>query len=216
MASSVDIGVHIGDVIHLESTSGDVRFRVRLIGLVPGRSLIVTAPESSGQLVAVPEGLKFAARVFADDEAVGFSCVVERTCTQPYPYLHLSYPQALEATPTRQARRARVHLTGTAESDQDPGRSVAVSLHDISTTGALLWSDTQLGKVGEALVLRVPVETDQLGDQSAELLCEIRNVYEEPDHGTARWRYGVEFTSMSSATALALRALVYRRLSRSL
>lgn len=209
----MDLDLHIGSALHLELPAGD-KAVVRLIGLVPGRTLIVTAPESGARLLPVSIGDVLGVRVYAGAEALAFHTPVAHVTAQPFAYIHLRYPQAIESTPLRHAQRARIHLSGTAESDRAPARELPVSLHDLSTLGAMVWSALPLGEVGESIVLRLPLEPGPMGAQAAELLCEIRNIHEGHDPGHRRWGYGVEFSSMSSATALALRALVMRELSR--
>jgi hypothetical protein len=208
----MDLELQIGDVLHLELPHDGGTARVRLMGLVPGRSLLVTAPEVKGRLLPVAEDDVVAARAFSGDEQLSFSCMVQRCCTTPYPYLHLSFPASFDVNPRRHAPRARVHLTGTAEADASPGKEVAITLHDISNLGARVWSTVPLGAVGEGMLLRLPLEPHALTENFAELLCEIRNVQEDFDSMPRRWGYGVEFVSVSSADALALRALVLRKL----
>ena len=210
----MDLELHIGNVLHLEIPPGGTRTTVRLIGLVPGNSLLVTAPEVAGQPLALAEGAQVSARVFAGEDVLAFNSTVQRVCYLPYPYVHLGYPDAMEATPMRHARRARVHLSGTAESDAAPGREQPVTVHDISNLGAMVWCNVPLGAVGDSVALRLPLEPDPLGAHFAEVLCEIRNVHEDQQSAHRRWGYGVEFSTMSSETALALRTLVMRELAR--
>lgn len=210
----MDLDLHIGSVLHLEQPGGK-KTDVRLIGLVPGSSLLVTAPEGPEGHLTVLEGDRFAARVFAGGGVLAFTCSVQRCCIEPYHYLHLSYPETIESTSVRHAQRVRIHLRGTADADHEPGKEVPVALHDISTLGAMVWADVPLGEVGEAMVLRLPLEPDPQGAQQvAEVLCEIRNLHDDHGPPKRRWGYGVEFGSMSSATALALRAMVMREMGR--
>jgi hypothetical protein len=204
----MDLDLHIGSVLHLEGAAG-AKSAVRLIGMVPGSSLLVTMPEG-----AVAEGDDFAVRVSTSDDVLTFRSTVQRASAHPYPYLHLSYPDAVESMPARHAQRARVWLNGSAETDQAPGRQVPVSVHDLSTLGAMVWSDVPIGAVGESMILRLPLEHEPVGGQVAELVCEIRNQHEDHGPPIRRWGYGVEFASMSSATALALRSLVMSALGK--
>lgn len=209
----MDLDLHIGSVLHLDLPGGK-KSDVRLMGLVPGSSLLVTAPEGPEGHLPVTEGDHLAVRVFAGGGVLAFSCSVRRCCIEPYHYLHLSYPETMESTPVRHAQRARVHLRGSAETDQAPGREVPVTLHDLSTLGALVWASVPLGEVGEAMVLRLPLEPSPMGPQIAEVVCEIRNLHEDHGPPKRRWGYGVEFSSMSSATALALRTLLMQEMAR--
>jgi len=212
--STMDLDLHIGSPMHLELPDGR-KSEVRLMGLVPGRSLLVTAPEGPEGHLTMTEGDRLAVRAYAGGGVLAFTCNVQRSCIKPFHYLHLSYPETIESTSSRNAQRARVHLLGTAEADQAPGREVPVTMLDVSPLGAMIWADLPLGNVGESMILRLPLEADPPGTQQvAEVLCEIRHL--QDDHGPPkrRWGYGVEFGSMSSATALALRTLLMREMAR--
>src|SRR6185436_8138552 len=129
---------------------------VRVIGFLPERSVLVTTPEKGGQAMHVREGRAVTVRSFASDQAHGFSSVVLRSCVQPYPYLHLTFPQKLENLAERQAARVRsaiainVHgLTGDAAGRDTPG-----VIRDISNTGANVLTGGPIGRSGERVLIR--------------------------------------------------------------
>ncbi|MBI3171150.1 MAG: flagellar brake protein [Hydrocarboniphaga effusa] len=210
----MDLGLQIGDILQLSPVKGEGRYRVRLIGLSPRRSLLVTAPEVKRERVEVREGLEFAVRAFAQNEALAFKTRVERVCLRPYPYLHLSYPNPFELATSRSSPRARVRLTGLVKrEDGRVGDSEKVSLGDLSREGAMIWCNTELGGVGDNLVLWLNIE--QMGVPPIELPFEIRNVHEQPADRDARWRFGVEFTLLTDAAAAALRSYMNKKLGKS-
>lgn len=210
----MELGLQIGDILQIEPAGGRGRHRVRLIGMVPRRSLLVTTPEVKRDRLEVKEGQEFTVRAFAQDEALSFKTRVERVCLHPYPYLHLSYPETFELTTARSAPRARVRLTGLVKREDDrAGHSEKVSLGDLSREGAMIWCNTELGGVGDNLVLWLNFE--QMGVPPIELPFEIRNVHEQPADRDARWRFGVEFTLLTDAAAAALRTYMNKKLGKS-
>lgn len=208
----MDLGLQIGDILQMSPVKGEGRYRVRLIGLSPERSLLVTAPEVKRERVEVKPGQQFTVRAFAKDEALTFTTAVERVCLRPYAYLHLTYPATADRATARQSQRARVRMYGTAR-HEDTGRGEKVGIGDLSNDGAMLWCDTELGQVGESLVLRLDFD-DQAGLAPVELLAEIRNVHEQPADRESRWRYGVEFTMLSEQATTALRKYVNKKLGK--
>lgn len=207
----MDLGLQIGDILQIEPAKGDGRYRVRLIGLVPQRSLLVTAPEFKREPVEMREGQELTVRAFAKEEALTFKTRVQRVCAKPYPYLHLSYPVSFEPASARQSPRARVRMYGMAK-QEDSGRSEKVGIGDLSTDGAMLWCNAELGRVGDSLILRL--DFGQLGLAPMELPVEIRNVHEQLADREARWRFGVEFTLLSEEATSALRKYVNKKLGK--
>lgn len=207
----MDLGLQIGDILQLSPVRGEGRYRVRLIGLSPKRSLLVTAPEVKRERVEVKEGQEFTVRAYAQDEALAFTTRVERVCLRPYAYLHLSYPTATERATARQSQRARVRLDGIVR-QEDGGPSEKVSLGDLSREGAMLWCNAELGKVGDNLDLWLDFQ--QMGVPPIELPFEIRNVHEQPADRDARWRFGIEFTLLTDAAAAALRTYINKKLGK--
>lgn len=208
----MDLGLQIGDILQISPGKGEGRYRVRLIGLSPKRSLLVTAPEVKRERVEIKEGQEFAVRAYVNEEALSFTSRVERVCMRPYPYLHLSYPNTFELATARTAPRARVRLTGLVKREDGTGFSEKVSLGDLSREGAMLWCNTELGKAGDNLVLWLDFQ--QMGVPPIELPFEIRNVHEQPADRDARWRFGVEFTFLTDAAAAALRTYINKKLGK--
>ena len=101
---AADLNLQVGEMLQIQFMDDETRgqFYVKVVGFLPERSVIVTAPEKGGQAMSVREGRAVLARSFSGEQARGFTCMVMRSCTQPYAYLHLSYPSKIE-TAVRQA-----------------------------------------------------------------------------------------------------------------
>jgi c-di-GMP-binding flagellar brake protein YcgR len=111
MATARKVNFRFGDVVQLEESSGHkASYRVQLVGVLPGLSLLVTAPDVRGAHVPLADGQIFEVRIFNGDDALAFSSMVIRSCQEPYPYVHLSYPERIEHVLVRNARRTRLKL----------------------------------------------------------------------------------------------------------
>src|SRR5262245_51544981 len=88
------LDLQVGETLQIQFMDDETRgtFYVKVIGMLPERSVLVTAPDKGGQPMAVREGRAVLARSYSGEEARGFTCTVLRAQAQPYPYLHLSYP----------------------------------------------------------------------------------------------------------------------------
>jgi len=213
----LDLSMRPGETLQLQFMDDETRgqFYVKVVGYLTERSVLVTAPEKAGRSIPVREGRVVVVRAFSDQHATGFTCTVLKSCTQPYEYLHLSYPRKIEQVKIRKSSRVRtalavsIHRLG-AEA-VTPG--VPAVIRDISSTGAQLLSGASPGKSGEPVLIRARLPLTTLGDQPIELPCLIRNAQEETGVKDSLWRFrcGVEFQPLDSQTTLVLRAYLFDR-----
>src|SRR5882762_4693060 len=129
--------LHVGDRLQLELLTDSTRshYYTTLIGYVSGHSVLM--------------------RTFSGRHAYTFESTVDRVCRTPYPYLHLAYPAQVQQTLIRGALRVRVNLTATALNAANQGEALpsALTIADLSISGALLEAEKSLGEVGETLEL---------------------------------------------------------------
>jgi c-di-GMP-binding flagellar brake protein YcgR len=216
-APASELDLHVGETLQLQFMDDDTRgqFYVKVIGFLQDRSIIVTTPEKGGQAMNVREARAVLARSFSGEQARGFTCVVLRSCTTPYPYLHLSYPSKVETMHERQATRVRSALAvgvrpagATADS-----RDIPAVIRDISLTGAQLLASGPVGVSGDRVMIRTRLPIARIGDQPVEIPALIRNSAEETEVRDSLWHFrcGVEFEPLDAPTTLVLRAYLYER-----
>jgi c-di-GMP-binding flagellar brake protein YcgR len=167
--------LRIGDSMQLQFQTGTEksRFLVNLIGYVAGQSVIVSMPVINGRPMLLREGQNLNARFFSGKSAYAFSSVVRKADTTPYPYLHLSYPPEVRELVVRSSPRAQAHIACHASTED--GSSYKCIARDISVGGALIACREEMGKVGEGLLLRLPVRIDG-NEHTLDLNCQIRSV----------------------------------------
>lgn len=213
----VELELQTGDNLQLQFVGDerDRRYNTRVIGYLPGQSLLVTTPRRDNKIMLIREGQPVVIRMLSGDSVYAFTSQVLCTCSKPYPYLHLGYPKQLERIVVRKAQRARADLIisvyrGRQESDdRDPKSAVML---DISTTGSLLRSTAFIGEVGAdvRLATRINIGTVQ---SYLSIPGAIRNVREErSDDGRTLYYTGVEFQVTEKQDIILLHGFVYERL----
>lgn len=210
----------VGDSLQLQTRDSDEnnrRMQVQVIGYLPGQSLLVTTPRVNGNVLLIREGQPYVVRMMAGNSVIGFTTQVIRNCARPYPYLHLSYPQEMEQIVVRAAQRITVKLFASLKNDNPDFQFIkphGATIVDLSTSGALLVSDEQLGEVGDQVVLTCAFK---VGD--AEKLLAIpallRNVQiEDPDEFADQksFQHGLEFNLQEENDTMALHGYVYQEI----
>ncbi len=206
-----DLNLNIGDSFSMESLSNNKRYPVKLIGLVEGRSLIVSAPKIQGKEFFLPEGQILKVRLIAGKYACGFQTQVICTRRLPYLYSHLSYPVKFEAVAIRQANRVRLNLrsditeaeTGTLHGDW-PRKGL---IRDVSSGGAKIHCHNPLAAVGSRLTVSVTIEVDGVSKQIS-LLAIVRNINELKDG----YQYGVQFVDVTDEERVYISGFVYEQM----
>jgi flagellar protein YcgR/PilZ domain-containing protein len=149
--------LRVGDRLQLELLSDSTRshYYTTLIGYVSGHSVLMRTPQVQNLPIPVREGEPVLVRTFSGRHAYTFESKVDRVCRTPYPYLHLAYPAQVQQTMIRGALRVRVNLTATAFDTVNEGEALqsALTIADLSISGALLEAGKSLGEVGETLEL---------------------------------------------------------------
>ncbi len=211
-----------GDILQLQFVADpqETRHYVRLIGYLAGHSLIVTTPRSGGGFLLVREDQVVVARLLSGESVFGFNTRVLRSCTRPYPYLHLEYPAAFEHIVVRKAQRAIVQLIGSVrnhtweEAGRGDGHPLACLIEDLSTTGALISSREPLGEVGDRLSVTARFEVAEFHDDIT-LSGTIRNHRErQRQEATGHVHlYGVEFQFLEPKDSMVIYAYVCKQIA---
>jgi hypothetical protein len=126
------------------------RFSVQVIGVMKGKSLLVTAPLVDGKLIFVRDGQTYLVRAFSGLNVCAFKARILKSQLQPFPYLHLSYPDSVQAMRIRKAMRAPASII-VAVHDSEAGRQIgAGKIIDLSVGGARMFRRAESGKGSDA------------------------------------------------------------------
>ncbi len=206
--------LQIGDTLQLQyappSTNTD-RFSVRVIGCLPNESIVTTTPMRGGKVMLICEGINFTVRLLQGSAVLGFNAKVLQSTTKPYPHIHLTYPEDVEAKVIRNAQRVNSNLQATVKNTQlieNEEQVHKVTLVDISLTGARLEGGELLGKVGDELYINAPLRVCE----SEEFLRTSINICSvtprKTEDGEWVYYYGVAFRRLSRIQKLLLCAYV--------
>jgi hypothetical protein len=188
------------------------RFTVRVIGLMKPKSVLVTAPMVDGKLIFIRDGQTFLIRAFSGLNVCAFKARVLKSQLQPFPYLHLSYPDSVQAMRIRKAMRAPASII-VAVLESEDGRQVgAGKMVDMSVGGTKLLSPMSLGKKDQTIWLSFKVKLGDM-EEYVKTPAIIRSLGEEDDEqGKPMKSYGMQFGELAQAQRLIIMNLVYQHL----
>ena len=213
------VDLEIGDEVQLQFVDDErlnlPRVQVKIIGQLPGRSVIITNPLISGKVMLVREGQRVIGRMFSGGRVVGFTSSVLKVQTSPFPYLHLHYPKALEQVVVRKSSRMEVSLPAKImrQGQEEPAEG---AIRDISTSGCQLTCADALGEVGARIGLRTDFSLQNGELHTVPFAGIIRNIApEKPDDPECDLqRYGIQFGSLERQASLVIRAFLYEQMER--
>jgi len=212
-----DMHLNVGDQLHLEPPRwvAHERLTVNLLGWLDGVSLIISAPQKSGQRVVLQVDDMVVLRGFNGRNAFAFSAAVTNVSRRPFAHLHVSFPDKVECVAVRSSPRCRVRLPARITAG---GAVVEASILNIGTAGALIESANPLGEDAGAVRIAfshklhgVPVSFDLqatvCGAKSAAPPAESAGAAGAA--GAPVYQYGVEFTDLQPNDQLMLGSLVW-------
>lgn len=187
------------------------RYTVRVIGIMRGKSVLVTAPAVDGKMVFVREGQPFLIRAFSRVNVCAFKAKVLKSQMTPFPYMHLSYPDSVMIVRIRKAIRAPVQLI-VAIHDREGGRQLAAGrINDLSVGGARIEVPGKFGNVGDQVFLTFKIRLDDLEEYIA-TPASIRHVEEDSGENGPMRLLGAQFGELGQAQKLIIMSLVYQHM----
>lgn len=193
------------------------RFSCRLIGCLPGRSILLSVPRSAGKYARFRPGQKIVARLMVDNGIGMFACVVEAQTSDPYPLLHISYPESVSFKGIRGATRVTVRLpidvTNFSGISDLP---VSGTLADISISGARMELNDAIGEVGDKLNLSASIDILGIVRQlqvNAVIRSRVERSTQEVDEKLPAI-YGIEFTEKDEDRLLLLYTYVFSQIAK--
>ena len=210
----------IGDVLQLQyapPSENQERFAVKLVGYLPGSSLVITAPGRQGKSILVREGQSFTVRLLQGSNVFGFVSKVLAVFSRPYPHLHLTYPAEVESAVVRNAPRVSARFSTqviNTSMQVEHRHSLTATIVDLSSSGARLVVGDRLGKIGDLLQISLTLEVCS-GTDRLQLLGTIRTAKEADNADGARHHiYGVQFKGMNRFQQLLLCSFVLGQIAK--
>ena len=204
--------------LQINNNNGQVeRFSSRLIGCIPGRSILLSAPLMARKIARFRSGQEIVVRMMVDNGIGAFKCVAESQVNDPYPILYVSYPDQVSFKGVRGATRVTVNLpvrvTNISAVDQPfTGGTIA----DISTSGARVELDEAVGEIGDKIELKASLNIVNITREltiNAIIRSRLeRSTQEESQNLPAI--YGIEFADDDEEKYLLIYAYVFREMAR--
>jgi len=196
--------------MNLEVAAGEgKRYKGTLIGLVPGRTVLVSTPMLGEQRpLLLRKDQAVVCRFFSHKVACAFRSQVVHLCTTPMHYMHLGWPSQVEVGTIRNSERVTANLQVSIinQSDTSWGRTHG-AIVDLSTSGARLESIEPVGAIGAEILISGKVvvgHVSRLVSIQALIVAELGKF--ELANSTAS--YGIEFKFITDIDFLALQAFV--------
>lgn len=201
-----------GDTLQLQPLmeGQSERWNVHVIGHLKPKSLLVSAPLVDGKLIFIKDGQTYLVRAFSGLNVCAFKARVLKSQLQPFPYLHLSWPDSVQAMRIRKAMRAPASIIVAVHDSEEGRQTGAGKLVDISVGGAKLLSNGQLGRKEDTLWMSFKVKLGDM-EEYVKTPANIRTVTEETDEqGKTMKAFGVQFGDLTQSQRLIIMNLVYQ------
>jgi len=217
-----DLKLQVGETIQMQPRDGEdgKRLHGKIIGYLPGSSLLVTTPRIKDKVMIIREGQPFVVRMMLGNRIVGFTSTVLRVCARPYPYLHLSFPDEMEQIVVRKAQRVRVKLFASLKNDNPDflfEKPHSAHIIDISTSGAMLVASEPLGAVDDEVVLTCVLKLVGT-EKMLSIPAILRNVHTEKSQDATEgvgYYHGLEFDIKNQQDVITLHGFVYENIVKS-
>lgn len=192
------------------------RYSCRLIGCLPGRSILLSVPKTAGRLVRLKPGQKIIVRLMIDNGIGVFASQIEVQTHEPYPILHIAYPEAVTFKGIRGATRVSVDQPVTVNNLSDTTQlSTQGLIVDISVTGARIEVMSSIGKIGETIELTASVMIQEVirGLRIKAVIRSQVETLEDSNDSGLNTSYGLEFIETQEENRLVMYAFVYSQMA---
>lgn len=210
-----DIKLRVGDRLQIQPPSNlsQDRFLVRLIGYMPGSTVLISTPAGdNGLRLQLMEGETIVVRSFSGQNVFAFTATIERVCKIPYDYLHLSYPAEVRGVVIRKSQRVKTNIIVTVQnlSPDGPKEQMSGLISNISADGAAIDSRRQLGGKGSELTLNFRINLHNV-EAYLKVKVLVRAIL---DHETNAElvRHGVEFLEIPPNDNVILQSMIYQQM----
>lgn len=192
-----------GARLDVRSDKKHIRGACELIGFHNKKTIIVSPPILNGGPVSCTTGSTLVLRFFVNhlNCACAFKSKILHMAAIPYPHLHLSVPEKVEAGEVRKSIRAKLNLPSVITNIKEI--PIDANITDLSIDGAKLESFSKFGEEGDELQIQTFVEL--LGfSRSVEITAIIRSVNELPH----AYSYGLRFKDLDEDAKILIYARV--------
>ena len=187
-----------------EGIENPIRYNVKLLGYYPGRGMIVTNTEYNGKTVLLTVDTKLVVRSVQGVTCQAFRVKVVQVSMKPYPHLHLSWPDDIEVSTVRDARRIETKQPSLVRNPNSPdGKYYEAMIVDLSASGAKIATRVPIGRIGEMVELKMQLEVAEQ-DENLNLLGIIKSSEFKPSSKLPLHYYGLMFQGINRYQKMVL------------
>lgn len=197
--------LHPGAMLQIQCLGSTANHSVRFIGVIRGKSILVTLPTVEGKGIWVLPGQIYIIRGFTGKHAFAFEAPAIMARTHPFPYIHFAYPSSINSRAVRKSLRVKISLPATA-APRSGDKPVPVTMLDLSTTGSMVDSLAPIGKIGDVAKLAFSVAFEGIA-ADLNIPAIIRSL--QTSGVGESLRVGLEFENVSHNDNLILRCFVH-------
>ena len=199
--------------INHSEDDGDNYSCATLIGFLYAQSLIVTLPKRKEHIVQVEKGDEFIIRFSKADTTYAFSSKVMEINQSPYPHIHLTYPDNIQAKLLRRGNRIDVSKNTLQLKIKNNDFDRAVMITNISEYGAKLTSSNKLGELEEKLTIELDLPQYP---EVVELNCKICHTdnYIDQDSNKETYEHGIEFFEVNAMARSFINSFIHEHIER--
>lgn len=221
-----DLDVPLGTFVQLEFITPPARHMVKVLGAIPGRSLIVSCPTSKGKKIFVREGQAINVRLMLGTAVCAFSSRIAKSYLEPAAHLHLAYPSYVETSVVRETVRVETRLICSLEPSTNENtipEATSGIVVDLSAGGAKLVSKEDFGAVKQRMRLAMNIKISgysfflkvncEIRSQEIQMLEQLQSTLVDNDF-LARmdseyfYVYGLRFEDLTKEIVIPLTAYI--------
>lgn len=203
-----------GSVLHLDflgESAARPRVALRLIGQIEGGSVLLSAVNAQGAVVPFREGELVQVKVIAGNDIGAFTALVQKVCFAPYPYIHISYPDAVQMKVLRRHARVDTRLIVAATFEGQEGAAPMAGLAvNLSASGMRLEMGQGVLQRGDRL--RIALRLPAAGDERTLALAGVVRTVATQAAPPGRAHCGIEFDELPAVDRLVLEHYVFQGL----
>lgn len=188
---------------------GSERLISRIIGYLPGASILVSTPKSDEKIILLRKNQTLTVRFFHNTTACAFETQILHSCSQPFPYLHLAYPETIASDEVRKARRVSTKLeTNLSSKTESRGRQLGRGMiSDFSTTGAKVLSRKDIADVGDVIDITTTLQIAHIS-KILNIKATVRGKNPASEQNFS-YIYGLEFSNLLEEDYILINSFVY-------
>lgn len=215
------LSLPVGTNLQIQATVPDnsPRFMVKVVGYVPGLSLIVNTPAVNGNIQLVRPGQRFTVRLLRGSSIVAFVAEVLDAPVKPFPHLHLKFPKDFEQVNVRTSARVNANIASKVRNTANPDSIEHyrdATIVDLSESGLRLAAMDEIAETGS--VLQVNFRLDVLNQlEEFSLIGDVMNVSDrmvgKGDDAKKLYSLGVKFKSVNRYQQVLIYAWVMKNIA---